>query len=149
MSFQKEMHVWRGLGVGAVFAAMLLMGAVIADFVAHGHELDRDLLKFIVVAGIAEMLGVTLLSVSRCMQRMQSARSAGWPLGWVLVALGLGGIGWYGHQAATNYTASVVVFQLIATMVLAGGIAMLGTERLLKHFTEGARQSAIDDTVPA
>lgn len=149
MSFQKEMHVWRGLGIGSVLAAMILIGGVVADFMRHGHELDRDLLKLIVVAGVAELLGVTLLSISRCMQRMHSAQSAGWPLGWLLVVLGLSGVVWYGHQAATNYTPAVVVFQLIATMVLAGGIAMLGTERLLKHFTDGARQAAIEETVPA
>ncbi|SRR5579884_184405 len=149
MSAEREMHVWRGLGLGAILTAMLLATAVALDYMRHAHGFDRDLQKLIVLAGIAELLGVVLLSVGRCLERLHTASTTGWPLGWLLLATGLGSIGWCARQAALGQNAATVAFQLIGTMLLAAGVAMLGTERLLKHFTDAGVRVAVEDTVPA
>lgn len=135
MTIEKEVRLWRAFGLGALTSAILLMSAVFNEYLQQG-VFNEHVLQLMGLAAIAELLGITMLSISRSMQRLGSTGSSNTTLGLILVALGIAGFAWAVHQSMSHFTPATPVFVLFATMVMSGGLAMLGTERLVRRFAE-------------
>lgn len=140
MSADREIRVWRAFGGAFVFSAVLIMALLVQQFSEQGR-FNWDMLHLLALAALAELAGIVMLNVSRGMERLRGQRQDGTALGWAMAAFGLAGIVWFGHEAATSYTPMVVMFQLVATLVLVGGLATIGTERLLRHVVAGRSEA--------
>jgi hypothetical protein len=140
MSVEKEVRFWRGTGMGAVIGAMILVGWLAATYQSTS-TFDRDMAEILVIAGFAELIGLTMLGVSRGLQRLNSSpQRRHWSLGAGIAVLGLIGLGW-AAPASMQVNPTLLPFAVFSGLVLAGGIAMLGTERLLMHFSPFRREA--------
>lgn len=133
MTLEKEVRFWRGAGIGALIGAMILVGWLVPTYL-RTSAFDREMAKILVIAGFAELMGLTMLGVSRGLQQLSAPpQRRSWSLGASIAALGVLGLAWAG-SASTYVSPTFVPFAVFAALVLAGGIAMLGTERLLMYF---------------
>jgi len=140
MSVEKEVRFWRGTGMGAVIGAMILVGWLAATYQSTS-TFDRDMAEILIIAGFAELMGLTMLGVSRGLQRLNSSpQRRHWSLGAGIAMLGLIGLGW-AAPASMQVNPTLLPFAVFSGLVLAGGIAMLGTERLLMHFSPFRREA--------
>lgn len=147
MTLQQEVRFWRGMGVGATIGAMILVGWLVPTY-QRTSAFDAAMARVLVIAGFAELLGLMMLGIGRGLQQIKSPHRRPSPIGLAIAALGVVGLG-LATPASMHSSPMFVPFAIFSALLLAGGIAMLGTERLLKHFTTVTRRAAIDETVPA
>jgi hypothetical protein len=145
-----EIRVWQALGVACLLGALLVLAALIPIYQhlqAYGSWRETQetamLLSWKVwaLAGFSQMLGLVMLGVSRGMKAATAleAKTAAlqangfrMALPWCVIASCLAILVWIGIERGP-LEASLLVVEMMAALWLAGSIALVGAERLVRH----------------